>query len=159
MIDRQTEMQAAVPATETARLLQLLGSSLDGIRIFAWALAVTGGLAIFVALLNMARTRESDLALLRVMGASKRQVFATVILEGVITAAMGAVAGWIFAHILLSSAQSVSPTLSDLGLRDFSPLPGEALLLLTVIAIGAIAALVPALRVYALDPAKVLARG
>lgn len=82
MVNRQTEMQAAVPATETARLLELLGASIDGIRVFAWMLAITGGLAIFVALLNMARNREGDLALLRVMGASRIQVFATVIIEG-----------------------------------------------------------------------------
>ncbi|MEP6173768.1 MAG: ABC transporter permease, partial [Parasphingorhabdus sp.] len=54
MINRQTEMQAATPAVETARLLALFGAGIDGARIFAWILAATGGLAIFFALLNMA---------------------------------------------------------------------------------------------------------
>jgi putative ABC transport system permease protein len=158
MVNRQTEMQAAVPAVETARLLELLGASLDGIRIFAWMLALTGGLAIFVALLNMARGREGDLALLRVMGASPVQVFATVILEGVITAAIGAVAGWTLAHGLLAAARSQFATLADLGLTAFAPVSGEVLLVIAVIAIGAIAALIPASRVYNIDPARVLAR-
>ncbi len=158
MVNRQTEMQAAVPATETARLLELLGASTDGIRVFAWMLAITGGLAIFVALLNMARNREGDLALLRVMGASRIQVVATVIIEGVITAAMGALSGWLAAHIILTLAKSNFATLSDLDLKVWSPVAGEATLVMAVLAIGALAALIPALRVYRIDPARVLAR-
>lgn len=158
MVNRQTEMQAAVPATETARLLELLGASLEGIRIFAWLLAVTGGLAIFVALLNMVRNREGDLALLRVMGASRVQVFATVIVEGIITAALGAVLGWISAHLLIMVARENFPTLADLGLAPWQPVSAELGLIVLVLAIGAVAALIPALRVYQIDPARTLAR-
>lgn len=158
MVNRQTEMQSAVPATETARLLELLGASLDGVQVFAWLLAITGGLAIFVALLNMARSREADLALLRVMGASRVQVFATVIMEGVITAAVGAAAGWLSAHALIAVARETFPTLSDLGLTPWNILGAELGLLAAVIAIGAIAALLPALRVYRLDPTQTMAR-
>ncbi|MEP1420687.1 MAG: ABC transporter permease [Erythrobacter sp.] len=158
MVNRQTAMQSAVPATETARLLELMGASSDGIRIFAWLLAVTGGLAIFVALLNMARSREGDLALLRVMGASRVQVFATVIMEGVITAALGAIIGWLGAHALIMAASQSFPTLADLGLQPWQPMASEAGLLFTVLVIGAVAALIPALHVYRIDPARVLAR-
>lgn len=158
LINRQTEMQSAVPATETARLLSLLGASLDGIRVFAWLLAITGGLAIFVALLNMARTREGDLALLRVMGASRVQVFATVIMEGVITAAMGAILGWLTAHGLIMVARSSFATLDELGFQAFRFEPMEAVLIVSVLAIGGLAALIPAWRVYNIDPAQTLAR-
>jgi putative ABC transport system permease protein len=158
MINRQTALQAAVPATETARLLALIGASLAGITIFAWLLAATGGLAIFVALLSALRAREGDLALLRVMGASRAQVFGTVLLEGVITAAAGAALGWVAAHGLIALAAARFATLSDLGLTPFQPYSGEVLLMAGVIAIGALAALVPAIRIYRLDPARVMAR-
>jgi len=158
LISRQTEMQSAVPATETARLLELLGASLDGIRLFAWLLALTGGLAVFVALLHMARSREGDLALLRVMGATRVQVFATLIMEGVITAALGAVLGWLLAHGLIMFAKSNFATLADLGLQAWQVQPAEAFLVMAVLAIGALAALIPAWRVFNLDPARVLAR-
>ncbi|MEO1730592.1 MAG: ABC transporter permease [Pseudomonadota bacterium] len=158
LINRQTEMQSAVPAQETARLLELLGASIEGIRLFAWLLALTGGLAIFVALLNMARSREADLALLRVMGASRVQVFATVIMEGVLTAALGAVIGWIAAHIALMVAQSSFATLADLGLKAWQPVSAEGMLIVAVLCIGALAALIPAMRVYNIDPARILAR-
>ncbi|MEP3420924.1 MAG: ABC transporter permease [Erythrobacter sp.] len=158
LINRQTEMQAAVPATETARLLELLGASIEGVRMFAWLLAVTGGLAIFVALLNMARSREGDLALLRVMGASRLQVCATVIIEGVITAALGAFAGWLGAHVLITAARANFASLADLDLQAWKPVAGELLLVAVVLSIGALAALIPALRVYRIDPARILAR-
>lgn len=158
MINRQSALQAAVPATETARLLDLVGASIEGIRIFAWLLAATGGLAILVALVGMVRSREGDLALLRVMGASRRQVFGTVMLEGVVTALAGALSGWAGAHGLIAVARASFPTLAELGLSPWRVLPAEFVLVAGVIGIGALAALVPALRVYNLDPARVLAR-
>lgn len=158
MINRQSALQAAVPALETARLLELLGASLEGLTVFAWLLAATGGLAILVALVGMARSREGDLALLRVMGASRAQVFGTVMLEGVLTALVGAVLGWIAAHGLIMAARANFPALAELGLAAWQPLPAEAALAAAVVGIGALAALVPALAVYRLDPARVLAR-
>ncbi|AUX70515.1 ABC transporter permease [Porphyrobacter sp. HT-58-2] len=158
MINRQSALQAAVPATETARLLDLLGASLEGLRIFAWLLAATGGLAILVALVGMVRSREGDLALLRVMGANRAQVFGTVLLEGVLTALVGAVLGWIAAHGLIMAARASFPALAELGLAAWQPLPAEAALATAVVGIGALAALVPALAVYRLDPACVLVR-
>lgn len=158
MINRQTALQAAVPATETARLLELIGASLAGVEVFAWLLAATGALAIFVALLAALRAREGDLALLRVMGASRAQVFGTVLLEGVITAAAGAALGWLAAHGLITLAAARFATLSDLGLAPFQPYSGEMALIAGVIVIGALAALIPAIRIYRLDPARVMAR-
>jgi putative ABC transport system permease protein len=159
MVNRQSALQAAVPATETARLLDLMGASLEGLRVFAWLLAAIGGLAILVALVGIVRNREADLALLRVMGASRRQVFGTVVLEGVFTAFVGAVAGWFAAHLLIMAARTQFPTLAEIGLVPWQLIPAELALLLGVVGIGVIAALVPASRVYRLDPARVLARG
>jgi putative ABC transport system permease protein len=158
MINRQSALQAAVPATETARLIDLVGASIAGARIFAWLLAVTGGLAILVALIGMVRSREGDLALLRVMGASRAQVFGTIMLEGVITALAGALTGWLGAHALIAAARASTPTLAALGFAPFQVLPQELGLVLGIAGIGALAALVPALRVYRLAPARVLAR-
>lgn len=158
MINRQTEMQAAVPAVETARLLSLLGVSLEGARIFAWLLAAIGGLAIFVALFSMARNREGDLALLRVMGATNRQLFGTILLEGLVTAAAGAVLGWLMAHGMITVAKNSFDTMRDLGLTAWQPVPQEGLIIAAVLAIGIVAALIPALRVTRVDPAAILSR-
>jgi len=157
MINRQTEMQAATPAVELARLLTLFGAGIEGARIFAWILAATGGLAIFIALLNMARAREGDLALLRVMGASKTQVFGTILLEGLITAAAGAILGIAVAHVALFVASHSFQTLNDLGLTATQLLPAELGIFASILLIGVIAALIPAARIFRINLANTLA--
>jgi putative ABC transport system permease protein len=156
-VNRQTNMQAAVPASETARLLSMFGAAIEGARIFAWLLAAIGGLAIFVALLNAARAREADLALLRVMGATQPAVFGTILLEGLLTAAAGAALGLVSAHILLAVARALFPPLAEIGLAPWQFHPGELAIAGSVLAIGAVAALIPALRVFRVDPARTLA--
>lgn len=156
MINRQTQMQAAVPAIETARLLSLLGAGIEGARIFGWLLALTGGLSIFVALLNAASAREGDLALLRVMGATRMAVFGTILLEGLITAAFGIVLGLLVGHGVAWLAVVNFRTLSDLGIDPWRFDPGEGALALAVLGIGALAAVVPAVRVFGTDLATTL---
>lgn len=158
MINRQTDMQAAVPAVETTRLLSLLGVGIDGARLFAWLLAAVGGLSIFVTLLNAASAREGDLALLRVMGASRARVFGTVLVEGLVTALAGGLLGLLFGHVALAAAMRGFPALGELGLDPWRLHPGELAILAAVAAIGLAAALIPALRVFRIDLAATLAR-
>lgn len=158
MVNRQTEMQAAVPAVEMARLLNLLGVGIDGARLFAWLLALTGGLSIFVALLNAAQAREGDLALLRVMGATRGNVVGTVMSEGLITAAAGSLLGLIIGHGALAVAVSSFEQLEDLSIDPFQFHPGEILVVAGVLAIGILAATIPAIRVFRADIATTIAR-
>jgi putative ABC transport system permease protein len=158
MVNRQTEMQAAVPAIETARLLSLLGVGIDGARLFAWLLAITGGLSIFVALLNAAQAREGDLALLRVMGATRGSVFGTILAEGLITAIAGIIMGFIIAFGAMALAVSSFVQLGDLGVDPFNFHPAMMGIVAGVLGIGLVAALVPAIRVFRTDLAATLAR-
>ena len=157
-INRGTDMQAAAPAFETARLLGIVGVSVEAVRWLALVLAAVGGLAVFVAIRAAAEAREGDLALLRVMGATGGQVAGTIVLEGTLQAAAGATLGLLMAHTLIWLAASTNRTLGEVGLDPLAPHPGEGLIWLGVVAIGAVAALLPALRVLRVDLAPVLAR-
>lgn len=157
-INRQTQMQAAVPAVETGRLLSLFGAGIEGARLFGWLLALIGGLSIFVALLNAARAREGDLALLRVMGASRTQVFGTVLLEGLLTAAAGIALGLLLGHAVTALATRSFASLAEIGFDPFRFHPGEIAITLAVLGIGVLAALIPAARVFRTDLATTLAR-
>lgn len=157
-INRQSALQSAVPAIEAARLLTLLGSGMAGVRAFGWLLAALGGAAIFAAVLNAARARQGELALLRVMGATRPQVFGTILTEGLVIAALAALLGAVLAHGLLALASARSDTLADIGLDAWQLSPGEPALLLSVLGIGLVAALVPAIGVYRADLAATLSR-
>lgn len=158
MINRQTDMQAAVPAIETARLLSLLGVGIDAARAFAWVLAAVGGLSIFVMLLYSASAREGDLALLRMMGASRTRVFGTILAEGLVTALTGGALGLLLGHAVLAGALGRFAPLRELGLRPWELHFGEGAILGAVVAIGLAAALIPAMRVFRADLATTLGR-
>jgi len=148
MINRQTNIQAASPAVESTRLLTLFDAAIAALGLFGWLLAATGGLAIFAALYNAVRSREGDLALLRVMGASRSFVFSTILVEGLIIAALGAVVGLLFAHMLLWGAIGIYPSVSEAGFAASRFYFEELMVAAGVIIIGAVASALPALRVY-----------
>lgn len=157
-INRQTALQAASPATETARFLALFDSAIAGARLFALLIALAGALSIFTVLLAAAQARAGDLALLRVMGATRGQLFGTILLEGLLTAGAGALLGLALGHALVALAAERYPALADIGLSGVTLLPQEGLILAATLALGALAALLPALKVMRDDLATTLAR-
>lgn len=156
-INKQTELQAAAPAVEMTRLLSLLGVGIDAVRAFAVLLMATSGLSIFVALYSALRQREGDMAMLRVMGARPGAIFGHIILEGVVLAAAGALLGVAVGHGVVAAAAASFPQLQDMGLTATRFEPAELVIALAAIAMGAFAALIPALKVFRVDIAKTLA--
>lgn len=156
-INRQTQLQAAAPAVEMTRLLSLLGVGIDAVRAFAILLMATSGLSIFVALYSALRQREGDMAMLRVMGARPPAIFGHIVLEGVLLAAAGALLGVVVGHGVVAFAAATFPQLQDMGLSALRFEPAEAVIVAAAIAMGGLAALVPALKVFRVDIAQTLA--
>jgi putative ABC transport system permease protein len=157
-INQASDLVAASPATETARFLALFDSAIAGARAFAALVAAAGALSIFTVLLSAARAREGDLALLRVMGATRGQVFGTVVLEGALTAGAGALLGLALGHGVVAWAAGAFPALRGIGLSAATVHPGELAILLGTLGVGALAALIPAAAVFRADLATTLAR-
>jgi len=156
-INKQTELQAAAPAVEMTRLLSLLGVGIDAVRAFAVLLMATSGLSIFVALYSALRQREGDMAMLRVMGARPGAIFGHIVLEGVLLAAAGALLGVVVGHAVVAASAASVPQLRDMGLTAARLEPAELIIVLAAIGMGALAALIPALKVFQVDIAKTLA--
>ncbi len=156
-INKQTQLQAAAPAVEMTRLLSLLGVGIDAVRAFAVLLMATSGLSIFVALYSALRQREGDMAMLRVMGARPPAIFGHIILEGVLLAAAGALLGVAVGHGVVAAAAATFPQLQDMGLTGARFEPAELAIVLAAIGMGALAALIPALKVFRVDIARTLA--
>lgn len=156
-INKQTELQAAAPAVEMTRLLSLLGVGIDAVRAFAILLMATSGLSIFVALYSALRQREGDMAMLRVMGARPGAIFGHIVLEGVLLAAAGALLGVAVGHAVVAASAASFPQLRDMGLTAARFEPAELMIVMAAIGMGALAALMPALKVFRVDIAKTLA--
>jgi putative ABC transport system permease protein len=103
-VNTSTEMQAAAPALEISRMLNLLGLGTDVLRAFAGVLLLTAGLSVFIALWSAVRERQTDLALLRMLGAPPRKVAALLLCEavwlGLVASALGLLLGQGFALAL-----------------------------------------------------------
>jgi putative ABC transport system permease protein len=158
-INNNSEMQAASPALETARLFSVIGVGVDVLRGFALVLILSAGLSLFIALYNALAERRYDLALMRTLGASPGRLMALMLAEGVLLAGLGALAGIALGHALtellgraLTAAQQVSVT-------GFTWVPGELWLVAVALGVGVIASLLPAWRAYRTDIAHTLARG
>lgn len=96
-VNTSTEMQAAAPAVEISRLLNMLGLGTDVLRAFAGVLLLTAGLSVFIALWSAVRERRSDLALLRMLGASPAKVATLLLSEalwlGLVASVLGLLLG------------------------------------------------------------------
>jgi putative ABC transport system permease protein len=156
-VNRQTNLQAAVPAVEVSRLLALVGVGLDAVRAFAVLLMLTAGLSIFVALLTALKQREGDMAMLRVIGASRAAIIGQVASEGLILAGAGTVLGLGLGHGVIALAAANIEQLRQLGLDPLAFHPGEAIIAAAALGIGLIAALIPAFSVLQSDIADTLA--
>lgn len=103
-VNTSTEMQAAAPALEITRLLNMLGLGTDVLRAFAAVLLLTAGLSVFIALWSAVRERRTDLALLRMLGASPAKVATLLLCEalwlGLLAAVLGVLLGQGFAQAL-----------------------------------------------------------
>lgn len=93
MVNTTTEMQAAAPAVEISRLLNMLGIGTDVLRAFAGVLLLTAGLSVFIALWNAVRERRADLALLRMLGAPPARIAALLMGEALWLGVMSAIIG------------------------------------------------------------------
>lgn len=157
-INANTPMQAASPAYESARLLELFGVGIETLRWFAIVLMTSAALSLFIALSSALQERRYDLALLRTLGASPALLALLTLVEGVTLLLAGVILGLASGHV---ATHALGLWLAGSGSLPFTGLTwvaGEVILAATVLAVGALTCLVPAVQAYFSDPASLLAK-
>jgi putative ABC transport system permease protein len=158
-INSQSELQAASPAYETARLFRIVGVGVEALRAFALILIVAAGLSVFIALYTALEERRYDLAVMRTLGASPGKLFGLLMSEGIALSLLGALIGIGVGHAL---AYALGVWLQS---QHSHPVTGlewraeELWLVGVALAVGVIAALLPAWRAYRTDVSRTLAQG
>lgn len=147
MINQETNMQAASPAMESARLFSLLGVGIDSLQLLAYVIMFMAAFSVFISLYNSFKNRKYDLAIMRTLGASRGKLFGIVIAEGIIITLTGALVGIFLGHLAMYyiSVQSGGAG-SLISAMNFAP--EEAWLIVIGIIIGFVAAIIPALKAY-----------
>ena len=83
-INKQTNLQAALPIYELDRLYEYTGIGLKTITWIAYLILMLSGITIFISLYKIIKERAFDLALFRSFGASIYQLIKIVAFEGLI---------------------------------------------------------------------------
>lgn len=156
LVNSQSNLQAASPAVQTNRMLQLLGVGIDGVRAFAWLLVVSAGLGVFIALYHALEARRYELALLRCLGATRGEVLRSLIIEGMLLSLAGTLLGLGLGHSAAEAAGRWLSFAATQGLSGTRWLPQEGWLLVYGLGIGLVAALIPAIRAYRTDITRLL---
>ncbi|EIM76695.1 hypothetical protein A3SI_09608 [Nitritalea halalkaliphila LW7] len=158
MINSRTNMQAASPAFEVARLFELLGVGVSLVQGIAVIIVIIAGLGIFIALYNSLKERKYDLAIMRTLGATGGQLFLHILLEGLILTFLGALVGLGLGHAFLALVinQVDQGAVNTLSASVF--LFEELYILAYALGVGVLAAIVPAFAAYRTDIAGQLTR-
>ena len=153
-------LQAASPAMEISRILQLVGIGLDGLSAFSWVLILTAALSVFAALYGSLRARRGDLAMLRCLGATRWELLWVLLLEGLLLSAFGvAVLGFLAGHGAVELLGGWLESTRGVALTGWTWIPSETVLLLGLFGVGLLAAALPAVQAYRTDVARTLAEG
>lgn len=160
-INRSTDILAASPAYQMARLSRNLGFGRDVLTALGGGIVGLSLLMLLSTLASSLAARRYDLAVLRVMGASPRTLSLTLVVEGVVLGLCGAVIGLIFGHFAAFAMAHMIPSLHGMMLPESLLHPNrlDAILLLVGIATGGLAALLPARSAARTDIAQLLAQG
>ncbi|MEC9365210.1 MAG: ABC transporter permease [Pseudomonadota bacterium] len=156
-INAESQLQAAAPAFEVTRLLNLVGLGLDGLRAFAGVLILTAGFSVFAALYGALKARRYDLAMLRCLGATRTELLWSLLLEGLMLAALGAALGLALGHGTMELIGRWLAASRGVSATGWIWLPAESWLLLGLLIVGVLASALPAWQAYRADVARTLA--
>jgi putative ABC transport system permease protein len=151
-------MQAAAPAIEITRLLNLLGVGLDAIRVFAYVLILASVLGIFIALLNSMKERKYDLAIMRSLGGSRMKLFSNVLLEGLMISLAGGLLGIALGHLAVELIGQSFAEARQFAVTGFVYIPGEGWIIALAAGIGLLSSVIPAIQAYNTDIAYTLSK-
>jgi putative ABC transport system permease protein len=158
LINEQSNMQAASPAFETARLFTILGVGVEILEGFAYLIIFISILSIFIALYNSLKERKYDLAVMRTLGGTRSKLLVSILLEGIALTTAGCVLGMLLGHgALLAFAQNIDEA-RRAGINGMVFYTDEWWVLGGGVVLGLIAALLPAIQAYRTDISEVLAR-
>jgi putative ABC transport system permease protein len=155
MVNAGTSMQAAVPALEMNRLFHLMGLGITTLRLLALAIMLISGFSVFIALYNRLKERKYELALLRSLGSSRGRLAALLLTEGLVLAFMGFVLGLLLSRFGLWLIGKQAGGDLRIVLHG-SLIPEELVLGGIVLAVGILAALVPAIKAWRMNLSEAL---
>jgi len=149
------DAQAAMPVREMRQLLDLFVRPLELLLLLVTTLVViVSAIGILVSMVGSALERSRDVAIMRALGAGRGRVLAAVLVEAVVLAGLGGLAGWVIGHGIVAAIAPWVAEQAGVAVGFLSAAPAEWLLVPLLVGLAVLAALIPALAAYRTDVAR-----
>lgn len=147
------DAQAAFPGAVMADIFDMLGQSEDALAVVSYIVLAMALITIVISLYWSVLNRARENAVLRAIGAGRRDILKVVVIESGIIVLASIVSGLIFGHLLACGVaaymQNTTALYAPIG---FMP---EELRIVAIVALpGTAASLLPAINAYKADVAK-----
>lgn len=156
-VNKSNVAQAVMPIGEVTNLFDIFVNPIERILLgLAILIVIVSGISIMVSIYNSMSERRHEIAVMRALGAGRSTVMLIVLLESVLLALGGGLAGWILGH---AGIAALGPSIAArtgvmVGFTQFVAL--ELRIIPGLILLAAVAGFLPALVAYRTDVAKTL---
>lgn len=155
IVNGTSNLQAASPPYETARLFNIIGVGVDVVNVLGLVIIILSATSVFIALINSLKERKYELAIMRSMGASQGKIFFLILTEGIVLTLIGSLCGFGLAHLgfgfLVNSLEQIQTS----GMFFVSD---EYYVMLGSLVVGIFAAIIPAFLAYKSDISETLSK-
>ena len=156
--NNQPNMMAVDPAPEIMLLKNKLTPFVSIIIAISWFITIIAMFSVFIGLLNSLRGRKYEIALMRVLGASKAKVLVSILFEGVILSVLGYILCLVLSHAGMELIGNWMQNEYQYEFTGWIFLRSELTYLIVAIAIGLVSALFPAYKAYKTDISETLSK-
>ncbi|MFT7614071.1 MAG: putative ABC transport system permease protein [Parvicellaceae bacterium] len=158
MINSNSSMMAANPSIERDRMLKLVDSGIQTANLMGYFVLIISAISVFIALYSSLKDRGYEIALTRVLGASKAKVLLMILAEGLILAISGFILALIISHVGMWIVSGILESNYHYSFDAWSFSGWELILFAVSLGIGLISALIPAIKAYRTDISTALSK-
>jgi putative ABC transport system permease protein len=153
-LNKRNSLQVADVDAEVRALLGLVGNVDRVFFAIAVLVVLVGVVSVAVAIYNTLAGRRRELAILRILGASRRTVLGMLVGEAGLLSAIGAALGILGGHAVVALVAGVVERSAGFRPAAFVVLPEELAAYVLIVLAGAVGGLLPALEAYRNDVAS-----
>ncbi|MBI4642023.1 MAG: ABC transporter permease [Candidatus Tectomicrobia bacterium] len=151
------ETQAVFPSSVLLNIFNLLSTAEEVLRIVLGIVVVVVLLSLFVSMYSATLERKREIATMRALGARRATILAIILLESLIIAAIGGIIGVAGGHGVAYLGAQIIERQGGLAMNPFLFSSLQPVVLGSVILLGTLAGLIPALMAYRTEVAENLA--
>jgi putative ABC transport system permease protein len=149
--------QAVAPAEVVSSLLENIVGPVRVVLLVLTALIVlVAAIGILVSIYNSMSERAHDIAVMRALGASRGAVQTIVLLEAVLLALLGGLAGMLLGHLMIGIASPYVEARTGVTIDMLAFDPWELVVIPALLLLAVLAGVLPAITAYRTDVAKAL---